>query len=120
FRKKNDKVNSFAERIQGCFTYSTNGASPPENGPEIIALSAYAYWLAMGGLMDHFGIDGEVPEIADADLVTGARREDFPLPAAIASALPLDQRDQLPGRGYPPVDKPARAYSPAEGEVVYA
>ncbi|MFC6978335.1 c-type cytochrome [Microbulbifer taiwanensis] len=32
YRKKNDKVNSFAERLQGCFTYSTNGEGPPVGG----------------------------------------------------------------------------------------
>ncbi|WP_288131099.1 c-type cytochrome [Microbulbifer sp.] len=120
YRKKNNKVNSFAERIQGCFTYSTNGAPPPADSPEMIAIAAYAYWLAMGGLMDHFGIDGEIPEISDTDLVTGAKREDFPLPAAIARALPVDQRDKLPGRGYPTPEKPGRDYSPEKGAEVYA
>ncbi|MCQ3828471.1 c-type cytochrome [Microbulbifer elongatus] len=120
YRKKNDRVNSFAERIQGCFTYSQNGAPPPKESAEIRALSAYAYWLAVGGMMDHQGIDGKVPEISDADLITGARREDFPLPEDIAQALPLDQRDKLPGRGYPKLDKPGRVYSLEEGAEVYA
>ena len=46
YRKKNDKVNTFAERLQGCFQFSMNGKPPPADGPEITALSAYAYWLA--------------------------------------------------------------------------
>ena len=119
YRKKNDKVNTFAERIQGCFTYSENGAPPPQDSPEMIALSAYSYWLAMSGLMDHLRLDGEVPELSDKDLITGAKREDFPLPEAIAKALPMEQRDKLPGRGYPKLDKPARDYSPEEGAAVY-
>ena len=28
YRKKNDKVNTFAERIQGCFQFSMNGKPP--------------------------------------------------------------------------------------------
>ena len=46
YRKKNDKVNTFAERLQGCFEFSMNGKPPAADGPEISALSAYAYWLA--------------------------------------------------------------------------
>ena len=46
YRKKNDKVNTFAERLQGCFEFSMNGKPPPADGPVISALSAYSYWLA--------------------------------------------------------------------------
>ncbi|ETK14239.1 c-type cytochrome [Pseudomonas sp. FH1] len=47
YRKKNDKVNTFAERLQGCFQFSMNGGTPPvADSPEITALSVYAYWLA--------------------------------------------------------------------------
>ncbi|MDO9342759.1 MAG: c-type cytochrome [Pseudomonas sp.] len=47
YRKKNDKVNTFAERLQGCFQFSMNGGTPPTaDSPEITALSVYAYWLA--------------------------------------------------------------------------
>ncbi|MGA9700983.1 MAG: c-type cytochrome [Pseudomonas sp.] len=47
YRKKNDKVNTFAERLQGCFQFSMNGGKPPAaDSIEITALSVYAYWLA--------------------------------------------------------------------------
>ena len=47
YRKKNDKVNTFAERLQGCFQFSMNGGqTPAADSPEITALSVYAYWLA--------------------------------------------------------------------------
>ena len=47
YRKKNDKVNTFAERLQGCFQFSMNGGKPPAaDSHEITALSTYAYWLA--------------------------------------------------------------------------
>ena len=48
YRKKNDKVNSYAERLQGCFQYSMNGKAPPADGRVIAALTAYSYWLATG------------------------------------------------------------------------
>lgn len=47
YRKKNDKVNTFAERLQGCFQFSMNGGTPPAaDSLEITALSVYSYWLA--------------------------------------------------------------------------
>ena len=47
YRKKNDKVNTFAERLQGCFQFSMNGGTPPAaESREITALSVYAYWLS--------------------------------------------------------------------------
>ena len=46
YRKKNDKVNTYAERIQGCFTFSMNGKPPAADSPEMTALIAFSYWLA--------------------------------------------------------------------------
>lgn len=46
YRAKNGKVNSFAERLQGCFRFSMNGKAPPADGKIIKALTAYSYWLA--------------------------------------------------------------------------
>lgn len=48
FRKKTGKVDSMAERIQGCFLYSMNGKAPPEGSKELTALLTYHYWLAQG------------------------------------------------------------------------
>lgn len=48
YRKKNDHVNTYEERIQGCFTYSMNGTPPPSGGKELTALVTYSYWLATG------------------------------------------------------------------------
>lgn len=48
YRKKNGHVNSFGERLQGCFEYSMNGKAPPLDSPEIVALETYAWWLAKG------------------------------------------------------------------------
>jgi thiosulfate dehydrogenase len=48
YRSKNGHVNSFAERMQGCFRYSMNGRMPPLGDPVLIALEAYSFWLAKG------------------------------------------------------------------------
>lgn len=48
YRAKNGKVNSFAERLQGCFRFSMNGKAPAADSNVIQALTAYSYWLATG------------------------------------------------------------------------
>ena len=48
YRRKNGRVNSLGERIQGCFTFSMNGKPPPLDSAEMVALESYAYWLATG------------------------------------------------------------------------
>src|SRR3546814_8483019 len=53
YRKKNDKVNSYAERIQGCFQFSMNGKPPAADSHVINALTAYSYWLSTGRSEEH-------------------------------------------------------------------
>ncbi len=48
YRAKNGHVNTFAERLQGCFNYSMNGKAPPLGDPVLVALESYSYWLATG------------------------------------------------------------------------
>lgn len=48
YRAKNGHVNTFAERLQGCFRYSMNGKAPPAGDPILVALETYSYWLAKG------------------------------------------------------------------------
>jgi thiosulfate dehydrogenase len=48
YRSKNHRVNTFAERLQGCFQYSMNGKAPPLNDDVLVALEAYAYWMSKG------------------------------------------------------------------------
>lgn len=48
YRTKNGHVNTFAERLQGCFLFSMNGSVPPAGDPVLVGLEAYAYWLAKG------------------------------------------------------------------------
>ncbi|WP_144212612.1 c-type cytochrome [Shewanella donghaensis] len=119
YRKKNDKVNSYEERIQGCFTYSMNGTAPASGSKELVAISAYSYWLAMSGLMNQFDLDNKVPELSDTELVKGGNREDFPLPVEVKSKLDQKALASLAGRGFPKLAKPEQAYSLERGEVVY-
>jgi thiosulfate dehydrogenase len=48
YRKKNNKVNTFIERMQGCFQFSMNGKVPKADSEILTALSTYAYWMATG------------------------------------------------------------------------
>ena len=48
FRAKNHHVNSFQERMQGCFRYSMNGKAPLLGDPVLVALESYAFFLSKG------------------------------------------------------------------------
>ncbi|MHB8453804.1 MAG: c-type cytochrome [Acidiferrobacterales bacterium] len=48
YRSKNHHVNTFEERLQGCFHFSMNGKAPPLGDPVLVALQSYSYWLATG------------------------------------------------------------------------
>jgi thiosulfate dehydrogenase len=46
YRKKTDHVDTFAERVRGCFMYSMNGKAPDDGHDILVAIEAYSYWLA--------------------------------------------------------------------------
>ncbi|HET9765149.1 MAG TPA: c-type cytochrome, partial [Casimicrobiaceae bacterium] len=48
YRAKTRHVDSYAERLQGCFLYSMNGSAPPLGSEVLAALETYSYWLATG------------------------------------------------------------------------
>lgn len=48
YREKNKQVNSYEDRLAGCFRFSMNGKAPPLGGKEMVALTSYSYWLAKG------------------------------------------------------------------------
>lgn len=52
YRAKNGHVNTYAERLQGCFSYSMNGRAPPLGDPVLVALESYSYWMARGAPLD--------------------------------------------------------------------
>lgn len=48
YRSKTQQVNSYTERLQGCFIYSMDGKAPAADSPELAALEAYSFWMAKG------------------------------------------------------------------------
>ena len=48
YRAKTKHVDSYPERLQGCFRFSMNGKSPPLDSEVLSALVTYSYWLATG------------------------------------------------------------------------
>lgn len=48
YRSKTKSVDTFSERLRGCFMYSMNGKAPPHGDEVLVALEAYAYWMAKG------------------------------------------------------------------------
>ncbi|MCW2272356.1 cytochrome C [Pseudomonas sp. MYb187] len=121
FRKKDNRVNNFAERIQGCFNYSMNGKAPAIDSPELVAMSAYSYWLLMGGLLDMFGMqDKPVPELNDQQLQLGGKDETFSLPGPLAGRVKMAGREHMPGRAFATLAEPPQAASPSRGQQVYS
>ena len=52
YRSKTKEVNTYEQRLQGCFRYSMNGTAPPLGDPALVALETYSYWLATGARID--------------------------------------------------------------------
>ena len=48
FRTKNDQVNTFEQRLEGCFRFSMNGRMPPADSLIVTGLVSYSFWLATG------------------------------------------------------------------------
>ncbi len=48
YRAKNKHVNTFEERLQGCFKFSMNGKAPSLGSETLVALETYSYFLAKG------------------------------------------------------------------------
>jgi thiosulfate dehydrogenase len=77
YRSKNRHVNSFEERLQGCFRYSMNGKVPELGDPVLVALESYSYFLAKGLPTDESAPDRGFPALAKpplpADYARGAK-----------------------------------------------
>lgn len=77
YRAKNNKVNTYEERIQGCFKFSMNGKAPAPDSPEMVALVTYSYWLAtgapVGGKLKGAGFT-ELPKPASTPDATRGKR----------------------------------------------
>ena len=74
YRSKNKKVNTYIERIQGCFKYSMNAQASSAGGPPaadsdaIVSLVAYSYWLGKGAATGDEMMPGRgYPRIKEAE-----------------------------------------------------
>jgi thiosulfate dehydrogenase len=74
YRTKNNKVSSYAERLDGCFRFSMNGRTPPEDSDVMIALISYSYWLATGAPTGAQLAGRGYPEVAKPPLAPDANR----------------------------------------------
>jgi thiosulfate dehydrogenase len=48
YREKNSQVNTYEDRLAGCFRFSMNGKEPPRGSKELVALMSYSYWMSRG------------------------------------------------------------------------
>lgn len=74
YRAKNNKVNTYEERIQGCFKYSMNGKAPAPDSPEMVALVTYSYWMATGAPVGTKLKGAGYPELAKPGMTPDAAR----------------------------------------------
>lgn len=65
YRSKNDKVNTYVERMQGCFQFSMDGTPPPPDSHVLNALSAYSYWLSTGAPVSEVQPGRAYPEVPE-------------------------------------------------------
>lgn len=68
FREKTMQVNTFTQRLDGCFRFSMNGRMPPLDDEVIVALTAYSFWLATGAPVGAHLAGRGFPEVATAPL----------------------------------------------------
>ena len=74
-------MNTFAERLQGCFRYSMNGKAPPAGDPILVALETYSYWLAKGA-----PVGTKLPGQGFLKLPPPAQKADYARGAAVLHA----------------------------------
>ncbi len=106
YRSKNDHVNDFAERLQGCFLYSMNGKAPPRGGEVIQALESYSYWLAQGTRTGEKLPSKGFPAIADPQQPPSYERGEAVYNDSCAFCHGADGQGQLAGdgsTGFPPL-----------------
>lgn len=81
YRTKNGKINTFQQRLQGCFRFSQNGTAPALGDPVLIALEAYSFWLATG-----LPVNKEVAGRGYPDIEKPAQAPDFARGQAVYTA----------------------------------
>ncbi len=64
WRAKNGQINSFQKRVQDCFLYSMNGNPPALGSRELLAIEAYAAYMAAGLPLGQSPAGRSFPKIA--------------------------------------------------------
>ncbi|EKF75693.1 cytochrome c class I [Alcanivorax hongdengensis A-11-3] len=106
YRSKNQHVNDFAERLQGCFTYSMNGKAPPRGSDILQALEAYSFWLAKGTTVGESLPSKGFPDIGKPQQAPSYERGQAVFQANCALCHGADGQGQQAadgGYGFPPL-----------------
>lgn len=77
WRGKNKKINTYADRLQGCFMYSMNakdGTPPNATSETILDLTAYSYWLATNAQVNPKIAGRSFPKVDKPELAPDADR----------------------------------------------
>ena len=101
YRSKNGHVNTFEERLQGCFRFSMNGKVPPLGDKTLVALETYAYWLAKGAPTDSAMPGRGYPKLAKPPLPADYARGQKVYEAHCALCHAKDGGGQLAANGSP-------------------
>jgi len=74
FRSKNNQINTFEQRLEGCFRFSMNGTMPPADSLVVVSLVSYAFWLATGAPVGAHLAGRGYPEVPQPALTPSAAR----------------------------------------------
>jgi thiosulfate dehydrogenase len=74
FRSKNQQINTFEQRLEGCFRFSMNGRMPPSDSVVIVGLLSYSFWLATGAPVGAQLAGRGFPEVAKPALAPSVAR----------------------------------------------
>ena len=81
YRSKTKSVDTFEERLRGCFMYSMNGKAPPQGHEVLVALQTYAYWMAKGA-----PVGEKLPDAGFLKLDKPAQKPDYARGQAVFEA----------------------------------
>jgi thiosulfate dehydrogenase len=74
FRSKNSQINTFEQRLEGCFRFSMDGTMPPADSLVVVSLVTYAFWLASGAPVGAQLAGRGFPEVPQPALAPSATR----------------------------------------------
>lgn len=74
FRTKNDQINTFEQRLEGCFRFSMGGTMPPADSLVVVGLTSYSFWLATGAPVGAQLAGRGYPAVAEPPLTPDVKR----------------------------------------------